>query len=381
MAGEAVQDREAAAPQESTQETSLERAGGDRPLTRTGAMGFGAAPRNFDEAWRMAGILAKSQLVPKAFFGKAEDILVAMQYGAEIGLPPMASLQSIGVINGKPGIYGDGFLGVIQAQPAYVRHTEYYLLADGAKVKNLRVADYNDDDTTAVSVFWRKGNPEPFEGTFSIGDAKRAKLWTKEGPWTNYPGRQLMWRARGYAGRNGFSAELRGIKTAEELHDTPDDVIDVAVEPIGNTTPTEPVRRSEKAVLPAPPVSDAAEPTSDRDATRAAEKPAGASKTAKAAAPAGPGQVTKNVVIMDTAYVGKPADGGEPYHEIQGVVMDGNKPGLGYTWVTRDDQTAKLAESCAGTNALFTVTWHEAKVVENKSKKAVKVITGLAAAN
>jgi hypothetical protein len=188
---------------------------GDAPLTRAGAMGFGLVPRNFDEAWRMANIFAKSSLVPKQYFGKPEDIIIAMQYGAEIGLPPMAALQSVAVINGKPGVYGDGFLGVIMSKPAYAKHLEYYELADGTKVKSLREIDHNDNDTKAVSMFWRKGNPEPFVSEFSIGDAKRAKLWGKEGPWTTYPARQMKWRARGFAGRDGFAGELRGVKMAK----------------------------------------------------------------------------------------------------------------------------------------------------------------------
>src|SRR6185437_10998228 len=47
---------------------------------------FSFAPTNFSEALQFADRLAKSELVPKAFQGKPQDVLVAMQLGAEVGL-------------------------------------------------------------------------------------------------------------------------------------------------------------------------------------------------------------------------------------------------------------------------------------------------------
>ncbi len=46
----------------------------------------GFAPVTFTEARQFAEELASSSLVPKAYTGKPQDILVAMQWGAEIGL-------------------------------------------------------------------------------------------------------------------------------------------------------------------------------------------------------------------------------------------------------------------------------------------------------
>jgi hypothetical protein len=67
----------------------------------------GLALSSFDDAFRFAGMVAKSDFAPKDFRGKPEACLLAIQHGAELGLTPMQSLQSIAVINGKPSIYGD----------------------------------------------------------------------------------------------------------------------------------------------------------------------------------------------------------------------------------------------------------------------------------
>jgi hypothetical protein len=56
---------------------------------------------------------------------------------------------------------------------------------------------------------------------FSVADAKRAGLWGKSGPWTQYPRRMLQLRARGFALRDAFPDVLKGLVTAEEAQDYP----------------------------------------------------------------------------------------------------------------------------------------------------------------
>ncbi len=65
-----------------------------------------------DDAWRFAGMVLSSRLAPSTFDSR-EKILIAMQYGAEVGLTPMQSLQSIAVINGRPSMWGDALPGLV----------------------------------------------------------------------------------------------------------------------------------------------------------------------------------------------------------------------------------------------------------------------------
>jgi hypothetical protein len=187
------------------------------PASKTPAR-IGVAPTTLDEGWRLAQMMAKSDLVPKAFRGKPEDVLVAIQLGTEIGFAPMQALQSIAVINGKPSVYGDGFLALIMASPLYRDHAEYYEI-DAGRVERLTADDLKQDSTAAVCTFWRKGKPEPVTRRFTIGQAKKAQLFGKEGPWQLYPDRMLLMKARSWAGRDCFPDLLRGIRTAEEALD------------------------------------------------------------------------------------------------------------------------------------------------------------------
>mgnify|MGYP003334515089 FL=1 len=94
----------------------------------------------------------------------------------------------------------------------------------------------------------RRGEPE-VTATFSVADAKRAQLWGKQGPWTQYPQRMLAMRARSFALRNLYADILRGMRSAEELADAPTEQPAVTVEPVAiEQAPAEPATKAQ-AVL------------------------------------------------------------------------------------------------------------------------------------
>lgn len=169
----------------------------------------GFAPTSITEAIKFSEMLAKSNMVPRAYQGKPEDILVCVQWGYEIGLAPMQALQNIAVINGKPSVYGDAAMALVLASP----------VCEGIEES---IENEGTPNPVAVCVARRRGRA-PVESRFSVEDAKRAGLWGKTGPWTAYPKRMLAMRARGFAIRDCFADVLKGLITAEEAQDYPDD--------------------------------------------------------------------------------------------------------------------------------------------------------------
>lgn len=162
-------------------------------------------PTSFGEAMEMSKILADSSIVPKEFQGKPGNVLIAVQWGNELGLQPLQAMQSIAVINGRPSIWGDAMLGLVQGSGALVDIRE----------------DLDEASMVATCTVVRRGRPEPIVRTFSMEDAKKAGLAGKQGPWQQYPKRMLQLRARGFALRDAFPDVLRGIAIAEEARDTP----------------------------------------------------------------------------------------------------------------------------------------------------------------
>ena len=76
---------------------------------------FSLTPSSLAEAMEFAGMMSKSSIVPKDYQNNPGNILVAIQWGMEIGLQPLQSMQSIAVINGRPSIWGDAMLALVRS--------------------------------------------------------------------------------------------------------------------------------------------------------------------------------------------------------------------------------------------------------------------------
>lgn len=176
-----------------------------RPLPNLAIGSRGLILSDLDSLWRFAQYVSHSGLAPKGI-QSPEAIFTAVQLGLELGLAPMQSLQCIAVINGRPSVYGDTALALVRDSGLLDGFSERY--------------EGKEDNYACVCVSKRKGE-QPLETRFSIADAKRAKLWGKAGPWTEYPQRMLKFRARGFNLRDNFGDVLRGLHTAEEVADTP----------------------------------------------------------------------------------------------------------------------------------------------------------------
>lgn len=188
------------------------------------AMGMVLRPQTFSELHQFATMASKSQLVPRDYQGKPENIVLAVQMGSEVGLAPMQALQNIAVINGRPAVWGDAMLGLVR----------------GSSVCKDVVEKIEGEGDNAVAVCTaHRVNSTPVTVKFSVADAKKAGLWSKQGPWTQYPMRMLQMRARGFALRDAFPDVLRGLISAEEARDIPvDDFKGATIDAIPSTTTT-----------------------------------------------------------------------------------------------------------------------------------------------
>ena len=163
-------------------------------------------PTNLAEAMELSQQFSKSTFVPREYQGKPANVLVAIQWGMELGVGTLQALQDIAVINGKPAMYGDALLGMVRRDRRCLGVKEYL------------------DGETAVCIITRLnplGEKEEIKQTFSVDDAKRAGKWGTSGPWKQYPQRMLQMRARSWAIRDGFPDVIKGLITVEEAQDMP----------------------------------------------------------------------------------------------------------------------------------------------------------------
>ena len=171
------------------------------PATPERVKPYQIVPKTMQEAMEFATAIAKSDLAPKDFKDKPGNVLIAMQMGAEVGLSPMASIQNIAVINGRPSIWGDSMLAICQVHKDFEWIKEYFT-----------------DDGTAVCVVKRQGL-DPHTQTFGLKDMAMGGYDKKPGPWQTSRKRMLQMRARSFALRDRFADALRGLVMAEEAMD------------------------------------------------------------------------------------------------------------------------------------------------------------------
>lgn len=176
-------------------ETSLTLRAGARPLP--------IVPSTLDEAMTLARAVVASHMAPSGL-ETPEACMIAILHGLEVGLTPLAALQRIAVIDGRPTIWGDAALALVRASGLCTSIRE-------------SVTGSMPEAWTAVCEVQRRGDRRPTTRTFSTEDARTAGLWNKPGPWTQYPRRMLQMRARAFALRDTFADVLGGLYLREEV--------------------------------------------------------------------------------------------------------------------------------------------------------------------
>lgn len=150
-----------------------------------------------DSRWRMAQRVADTEFVPQAFRRRPDAVLAAIQFGAELGIGPMQSLQSIDVIQGKPTLSAEA----MRARVFAAGHT-------------ITTEAYTDEECVLVGTR-KDGTTDTVK--FSMDDARRAGLTGKDS-WKKYPRSMLLARATSELCRLLFPDVLSSVSyTMEEL--------------------------------------------------------------------------------------------------------------------------------------------------------------------
>jgi hypothetical protein len=165
------------------------------PALVSGRKATGIIPTSIEEVFRLATAVSKSGMAPRGM-DKAEQLTVAIMHGLELGLSPMMAIQNIAVVNSRPTLWGSAVPALLWARGFKIEET----VSDGVA-------------TCTVT----RPTGEKITRTFSEQDARKAGLWGKAGPWTQYPSRMLQMRARGLAARDGAADALSGLYLQEEI--------------------------------------------------------------------------------------------------------------------------------------------------------------------
>lgn len=156
-----------------------------------------------------AASISKASIVPGAFRGREADIVVAVCWGAELGIGPMQSLQSIDVIDGRASLRAELRLTLVRKAGHHIasgpRANCRHCMGDQAGPKVQAVVDGK-----ATIHAKRRDTGEEDEFTFTKEEAQKANLLGKDN-WKKYEADMLWARVLTRCCRRMFSDVLMGL--------------------------------------------------------------------------------------------------------------------------------------------------------------------------
>jgi hypothetical protein len=162
-------------------------------------------PATLHDKMEMAEVFVKSNLMPRGL-DKPEKVVIALELGHELGLPPLIAIMNIAVINNKPTLKADMMVA---------------LALRSGKIEDIRISfigkeHENDENYGCRVTIKRKDIKTLFKATFTRRDAKVAGLSFKDN-WQKYERRMLKHRAMAFCIRDSLPEIFAGIYLPDEL--------------------------------------------------------------------------------------------------------------------------------------------------------------------
>lgn len=163
--------------------------------------------KSFDQMARVAGMLAKSSIVPQNYQGKPEDCFLAVEMAARMNTSPLMVMQNLFVVKGKPSWAGQACMAFINACGKFRNVKHVYTGTKGTDSRGCYV--------TAVRV----SDGEIVNGTEVTIAMAKAEGWTTNSKWRNMSEQMLGYRAASFFARMYCPDALLGLQTTEEVMD------------------------------------------------------------------------------------------------------------------------------------------------------------------
>ena len=166
-----------------------------------------ADKKAFDQAARVAGMLAKSSIVPQNYQGRPEDCFIAVEMAARMNTSPVFIMQNLYVVKGKPTWAGQACMAMINACGKFKNVKHVYTGTKGTDSRGCYV--------TAVRI----SDGETVNGTEVTMKLVRDEGWITNSKWKNMPEQMLGYRAASFFARMYCPEALMGLQTYEEVID------------------------------------------------------------------------------------------------------------------------------------------------------------------
>lgn len=173
--------------------------------------GIYSSSDTFKLAYQMAQGLAQSTLVPQTFQNNPSNCLIALEQSNRLGISPMAVMQNLYIVQGKPSFSSSFVIGLINASGKYDMELQF--------------DEEEKDGKTYACTCWTTLDGRKVNGIKITMDMADKEGWSKKNgsKWITMPQVMLRYRAASFFARMNCPELSIGLYTKEELDDFPAD--------------------------------------------------------------------------------------------------------------------------------------------------------------
>lgn len=163
--------------------------------------------QTFEHAQRVAKMLAASSLIPEAYRGKVENVMIAMEMGNRMSISPLMVMQNLYIVKGNPGWSGPFVIAIINSSKRFL--------------KNLAFEQSGKDDSYGYTAFTFDKDGNKIVGTKVDWKMVKGEGWLDKAgsKWKTMPEQMFQYRAAAFFGRLYTPDLLMGMQTADEIID------------------------------------------------------------------------------------------------------------------------------------------------------------------
>ena len=161
------------------------------------------------QAWKCAGFLSQSALVPENYQGQPQNCIIALDLANRSGMSPFTVMQNLYIVKGKPAWAGQFAIALVNASRRFS--------------KPLRPVFFGEEGTPTWGCYMETYD---LEGNKVVGSKITMQMAKDEGwidksgsKWKTMPEQMLMYRAGAFFARVHCPDVLYGVQMADEVKD------------------------------------------------------------------------------------------------------------------------------------------------------------------
>ena len=173
------------------------------------ADGIYSSSDTFNLAYQMAKGLSQSTLVPQTFQNNPANCLIALEQSNRLNISPMAVMQNLYIVQGKPSFSSSFIIGLINASGKYDMELQF--------------DEEEKDGKPYACTCWTELNGRKVTGIKITMDMAEKEGWLKKNgsKWQTMPQVMLRYRAASFFARMNCPELSIGLYSKEELDDFP----------------------------------------------------------------------------------------------------------------------------------------------------------------